>query len=313
MQKKTIIIVSAIVVVVIAATTTVLHFVHSREMNQLSSQVATLNSTLDAIGPIVTCYTVSAVTFPGQEISDDLIVKQSIPESLTNKTFAKKDDIVGKYSKVSISPGTPITTDMVMKDKILDSERDIDITANRWPIGLKVGDYVDLRITYPRGEDFIVLSHKRVMSMVNQTIKINASEEEQVLYQSALVDFYLSRGYGSDIYLTRYIEPGIQADAKVFYSIPTRIATVVAQDPNIVDKAQVSVAKNLRSTIDAARAKFGEGDPSGADVKGGRDELNGKVNSDYGVDATNKEKAAAEKDKSKDDSSLVTNLDQGVQ
>lgn len=313
MQKKTIIIVSAIVVVVIAATTTVLHFVHSREMNQLSSQVATLNSTLDAIGPIVTCYTVSAVTFPGQEIGEDLIVKQSIPESLTNKTFAKKEDIVGKYSKVSISPGTPITTDMVMKDKILDSERDIDITANRWPIGLKVGDYVDLRITYPRGEDFIVLSHKRVMSMVNQTIKINASEEEQVLYQSALVDFYLSRGYGSDIYLTRYIEPGIQADAKVFYSIPTRIATVVAQDPNIVDKAQVSVAKNLRSTIDAARAKFGEGDPSGADVKGGRDELNGKVNSDYGVDATNKEKAAAEKDKSKDDSSLVTNLDQGVQ
>lgn len=311
MQKKTIIVVSAVVIVTVIATTIVTHFIHKREMSQLSSQVATLNSTLDAIGPIVTCYTVKAVTFPGQEITEDIVDEQSIPKSLTNATFAKKDDIIGKYSKVAISPGTPITTDMVMSDKILDSERDIDITANRWPIGLKVGDYVDLRLTYPRGEDFIVLSHKRVMSMVDQTIKIHASEEEQVLYQAALVDFYLSRNYGSDMYLTKYIEPGIQADAKVFYSIPTRIATVVAQDPNIVDKAQVSVEKNLRSTIDAARSKFGDGDSSGSDIKGGRDELNSKVNSDYGVDETNKEKEKADKDN--DTSSLITNTGEGVQ
>ena len=146
-----------------AATFFVTNYFHNRETEQLTSQIATLNANLEAIGPIVTCYTVQSATFPGQEITEDLIVEQSIPSSFKNDSFATMEDLVGLYSKVAITPGTPITKDMVMSEKIVDSMREVDISGNRWPIGLKEGDYVDLRITYPRGEDFIVLSHKRVM------------------------------------------------------------------------------------------------------------------------------------------------------
>jgi hypothetical protein len=252
---------------------------------------------------------VQAETFPGQEITEGLIVEQSIPSSLKNDTFATWEDIVGLYSKIAITPGTPITKDMVMSEELIDSMRDVDITGNRWPIGLKVGDYVDLRLTYPRGEDFIVLTHKRVMNLVDQTIKVYLTEEEQHLYQAALVDFYLSRGYGSDLYLTKYIEPGLQADAGVYYSVPVRVATVVQQDPNIVDIAQVTVQGNLRATIDAARAKFDELDDSGALIKGGRDELNSRVNSDY--DLNKVEESKSEDDE--DDGVLITDVGEGVQ
>lgn len=174
-------------------------------------------------------------------------------------------------------------------------------------------DYVDLRITYPRGEDFIVLSHKRVMSITNQTLKVHMTEEEQHLYQAALVDFYLSRGYGSDLYLTKYVEPGIQGEAAVYYSVPSNIEAAVRKDPNIVDMAQVTVEGALRDMINAARAEFPDGDPSGSEIKGGRDELNGKVNSDFTIYEVEKEKKEQEASNGgNDSSSLITDVTQGV-
>ena len=44
-----------------------------------------------------------------------------------------------------------------MAEPIEDSTREYDIVANILPIGLKEGDYIDFRIVYPLGEDYIVL------------------------------------------------------------------------------------------------------------------------------------------------------------
>lgn len=314
-MKKKLIIVGVILGFVLSGVATffITNYFHNKETEQLTSQIATLNANLDAIGPIVTCYTVQSATFPGQEITEDLIVEQSIPSSFKNDSFATIEDLVGLYSKVAITPGTPITKDMVMSEEVIDSLREVDISGNRWPIGLKEGDYVDLRITYPRGEDFIVLSHKRVMSITEQTLKVHMTEEEQQLYQAALVDYYLSRGYGGDLYLTKYVEPGIQEDAAVYYSVPSNIEAVCRKDPNIIDLAQVTVENTLRDMINAARAEFPDGDSSGSEIKGGRDELNGKVNSDFSIYEVEEEKREKEEQNGEDgQSSLITDVNQGV-
>lgn len=314
-MKKKLIIVGVILGFVLSGVATffITNYFHNKETEQLTSQIATLNANLDAIGPIVTCYTVQSATFPGQEITEDLIVEQSIPSSFKNDSFATIEDLVGLYSKVAITPGTPITKDMVMSEEVIDSLREVDISGNRWPIGLKEGDYVDLRITYPRGEDFIVLSHKRVMSITEQTLKVHMTEEEQQLYQAALVDYYLSRGYGGDMYLTKYVEPGIQEDAAVYYSVPSNIEAVCRKDPNIIDLAQVTVENTLRDMINAARAEFPDGDSSGSEIKGGRDELNGKVNSDFSIYEVEEEKREKEEQNGEDgQSSLITDVNQGV-
>lgn len=315
-MKKAPIIIAVVVGILVSgvATFLVLNHFHNKETEQLASQIATLNANLEAIGSIEVCYTVRTGTFPGQEITEDLLVEQSIPSSLRNDSFATKADVVGLYSKVAITPGTPITKDMVMSEVLVDSTREVDISGNRWPIGLKEGDYVDLRITYPRGEDFIVLSHKRVMSITDQTLKVYMTEEEQQLYQAALVDFYLSRGYGSDLYLTKYIEPGIQAEAATYYSVPSNIEAICRKDPNIVDLAQVTVESTLRSLINAAREDFPDTDDSGSLLKGGRDELNGKVNSDFTAYEIEAEKKAQDtsSDSSGSSGSLITNVSAGV-
>ena len=314
-MKRTLIIIGVVLGIILSGVATffITNYFHNRETEQLTSQIASLNANLDAIGPIVTCYTVQSATFPGQEITEDLIVEQSIPSSFKNDTFASIEDLVGLYCKVAITPGTPITKDMVMQEEIIDSLREVDISGNRWPIGLKEGDYVDLRITYPRGEDFSVLSHKRIMSITEQTLKVHMTEEEQQLYQAALVDFYLSRSYGSDLYLTKYVEPGIQAEAGVYYSVPSNIESVVRSDPNIVDLAQVTVQANMRAMIEAARAEFPDGDSSGSEIKSGRDELNGKVNSDFSIYEVEKEKEEQAAQSGDDgQSSLITDVTSGV-
>lgn len=288
------------------------HF-HKQETEQLTSQIATLNANIEAIGPIETCYTVLEATYPGQEITASMLVAQSIPSSLKNDSFATADDIVGLYSKISITPGTPITKDMVMGETITDSLREIDLTVNRWPIGLRTGDYVDVRLTYPRGEDYIVLTHKRVMALNDQTLKLYLTEEEQALYQAALVDFYVSRSYGSDIYVTKYIEPGVQSAAEAYYSVPANIAAVMAINPNVVKDAMVSVDKALRDSINTSLTEFAGEDSSGTEIKAGRDELNAKVNSDFVAyeDEMERMEATAE-NADESDSGIITDIGSGV-
>jgi len=315
--KRVLIIIGIILGFVLSGVGTFLvsnHF-HNKETEQLSSQIATLNADLAAIGPIVTCYTVQAETYAGQEFTEELIIEQSIPSSFTNDSFPTREEILNHFSRVSITPGTPITDSLIMPDEpIPDSLREIDITGNRWPIGLKEGDYVDLRITYPRGEDFIVLSHKRVMSITDQTLKVHMTEEEQMLYQAALVDFYTTRTYGSDMYLTKYVEPGLQQSAATYYSVPRNIATMLTLNPNIVQEAEVALKQQMRELIELARAEFPDEDDSGGEIKGGRDELNSKVNSDYVIYEVEEEKEREEAESGGDDgqSSLITDVSLGV-
>lgn len=305
-----------VIAVFCGATFFVTNYFKEKKVENLTSQLATANAKIAEVGPIVPCYTVITATYAGQEITEDMVEEQSIPQSLKNDTFAEISDLVGMYCKVAITPGTPITKDMVMTEAISDTTREVDITGNRWPIGLVEGDYVDLRITYPRGEDFLILSHKRVMSITNRTLKIHMTEEEMHLYQAALVDFYLSSGYGSDLYLTKYVEPGIQKEAESYYSVPSNVAAIILKDPNIIDKAQVNTENTLRSAIETARRQFAQNDNSGSLISAGRNDLNSKANTDYVQDEAEREEARkeaekkAEQEAQQQQESLITNTDE---
>ena len=87
-MKKVLIIVGLVLGFALCAVATffVTNYFHNKETEQMTSQIATLNSNLEAIGPVVPCYTVQSATFPGQELTEDNIIKQSIPQNLKNDT-----------------------------------------------------------------------------------------------------------------------------------------------------------------------------------------------------------------------------------
>lgn len=271
---------------------------YTKELENQAARMAALEATLQDIGDIGTCYTVRTEVKPGTQLTEDLLEPQSIPMSFITEDFCELSDIIGTptytdengkehpatgyYAKTYITPGTPITKSLVMVEPIVDSLREIDLTANRWPIGLTEGDYVDLRLTYPYGEDFLVLSHKRVMSISEQTLKMHLTEEEQHIYGAALVDYYLGEQEGTDLYFTKYVEPGVQQPATTYYSIPANIAAICQLDPNIKDKAETSVKETLRNAQEKVDHPFSENESDIASfIAAGRARLNSMINSDY--------------------------------
>jgi hypothetical protein len=224
----------------------------SNVKERFQQELSVLQETIKSIGPFVDVYSVRSASKPGDEILDENLSLLQIPAAMINDTYILDPSLaVGKFYKVAVHPGTPLTSDLLMEEELVDSVREMDIIANTWPIGLQVGDYIDFEITYPFGENYVVLSHVRVSAINNGTIKAKLTSTERHLYGASLVDYFVRMDKGSSINMVKYTEPGIQLPAEVTYSVPKNILAVITQDPNVIDKVDTVLNSKRRSIIDA--------------------------------------------------------------
>lgn len=224
-------------------------------------EIELLNKTLDEIGPLQEVYTLRSDIEPGREIEEEDLETRRAPISfLTENYVLDPSEVVGRYYKVALTEGSPMLLDLAMDEEIdvFKTTREIDIVASVLPLGLAVGDYIDLRLTYPMGEDFIVLSHKRVSAINTEAVTISLKEDEIHLYQAALVDYILHKDKGAMLYMTEYIEPGVQDPSVVYYRVPDYILAVMKGDPNIDNPDKVDDEQNKEEReqlLDAATEK----------------------------------------------------------
>ena len=263
----------------------VMHMRTEKITEEFEGEIAQLTATLDALGPGVECYTVSEefsyhydYDTVGQVLTAEAITPITVPSSLVGEAYiTDTSQIIGKYCKVNIVPGTPITGDLLMSEWFDDTLRDVDITVNSRVVGMRVGDYVDIRITLPFGEDYVIFPHKRIQY-----------EEEWHLWQSATVDYYLNSQYGCRIYLTKYIEPGVQQAAVSYYAPSDRVYEIMRKDPNVVTEAltQMGVLHNNRGDLDELFNEFVDEtrdtiQTQGGLLSGGRSSWSSDVLTDY--------------------------------
>lgn len=252
---------SIIAIIVIAASVTVtngLQFfivskIDNKSRQKYESQILDLNTTLEEIGPLTDVWTVKkgiSKDIAGTTIMDGDLEKIKFPESAVQENFIMdKYDAVDKYYKVDLTYGTPLTNDMIMDTELDDTSREQDIVADVFPVGLKVGDYVDIRLLYPKGEDYVVVSHLRVDEINSDTVKVVMTEQQRLFYDSAYVENYINSQSGSLTYFAKYTEPGIQKEATVTYSVPQSIMTLLNNNPDIVTDIQNGVIN--RDVIDS--------------------------------------------------------------
>jgi hypothetical protein len=234
----------------------IVHHINKASADELNTQISDLSAQLAKYTPEITVYTPALELSAGQQFTQESLSPMQIPSIFAQPTYITDlSQIVGKYAKVALKHGTPVTNDLVMTTPLDDTTREVDITANRWNVGLKEGDFIDYRITLPYGEDYIVLSHLRVMQIVNNVIKVQLNESEIHRLNAALVDYYLHKHQGTDVYLLKYVEPGVQKPAVPYYAVPSNIEAVMQSDPNIINKAQATIFADSRYSIDAALAK----------------------------------------------------------
>lgn len=260
-------------------------FIHNSSTKQLNASISQLQATVNSYGQSVTCYTVASGVKAGDEITEASITTIQLPGTyVTSDYVTDSSNLIGQYFKVAVNPGCPILSNMVMNYPLSDDTREHDVMLDSWPVGIAVGDYVDIRITMPYGMDYNVIPHVRIEQVNENTCKMNLSELDWHRYKGACMDYALNKGYGCTIYAAKYVEPGAQKEAIPYYAVPSNIAKLLQYDPNIMDKDEAGSLDAWRASIEELLVIFRDEDDT-VDEDGARfaeqvSQYNEAVNSD---------------------------------
>lgn len=212
-------------------------------------------------GVLTYAYRLKADVKSGEEITADkveeILVKDKVVpagafpsriKTADGKDWTQTAFPTGYKSKLDLNAGTILANSLVYEGE----ERTNDLRYAEYnmlmlPTTLQVGTYIDIRITFPNGQDFIVASKKQVKSILGNTIGIELSEEEILMMESAIVEAYIMKS--SKIYAIQYVEPGNQEAAVETYTPTDEVKNLITINPNIKNEAR----QDLLNRFDTSR------------------------------------------------------------
>ena len=147
-------------------------------------------------------------------------------------------------AKINMDKNSVITLDMVAKsdEKTTNDLRKVEYNMLVLPTQIQTGEYVDIRLSLPSGQDYIVVSKKQVeIPQINgvdseDTIWLKLTEDEIITMNSAIVDAY--KTIGSTLKVVTYTEAGMQDAATPTYVPTGDVMQLINSDPNIIQKAK---------------------------------------------------------------------------
>lgn len=190
-----------------------LFLVHNKkqkeEIEALKVQAATvkkyvLNKSL-AEGDIIT---------PEDLIAVD-VKAESAPSDSYDGIAASLSKITNRRLIIDAEAKTIVTNSMLFAEA--EDEPTLDARLQEFnmitlPSDLDVGDYIDIRITFPNGEDYLVVSGKEIKSLGktsdSNTIFVELDEEEIIRTTAAIIESYMTNG--SEVYANKYVKPNTQ-------------------------------------------------------------------------------------------------------
>lgn len=206
----------------------------------------------------------------GEVLTDKMITSRTIPIDLMEGLTLEKESIVGKALKLNSKKGSILTENLLYEGEALSD--DLRIHNYNFVVlteHLVSGDYIDVRISFADGSDYIVLSKKKILeiSLYNQEEQQNNSlwlqmtEEEILRMSSAVVDSYLNEG--CSIYAIEYVAE-TQNGAIVNYPVNQVVERLIESDPNIVTRAENVVAMRNRKQLEQDMQSYKEEENSSA-------------------------------------------------
>ena len=204
-------------------------------------------------GTATKAYALNRDVKSGQEITADMLspintYSNLIPQNYIDSTILTSVESGKKVvAKVDLYKNTILTASTVTTEEntVTKDVRTMEYNMLTLPINLTIGDYVDIRITDPDGQDFIVIAKKEIKNIQGNTVTFDMSEADIVMLNSAIVESYIMKA--SNIYIAKYVEPGMQEKAANTYVPTAEVIRLIETDSNIV-----STAKNeLTSRFDA--------------------------------------------------------------
>ncbi len=185
----------------------------------------------------------------GETVSQDKLKKEKVYSSQPQDSYITKEDI-GKLSLIDIAAETQILTSMVTDNMVSPRLREMEYEVITLNSNIVSNDTVDVRIVYPNGESFVVLSKKVVKGIEpGSAICYLWLDEDEILRMSAaIVDAVLYTG--SRLITSKYIKPTIQEASRVTYIPNIAILTLLESDPNILEKSSQELSKDVRKSLE---------------------------------------------------------------
>lgn len=182
------------------------------------------------------------------------VIRQEIYTGLEPDFYITENDL-GSTAIVDMNTDTPIMKNMITSLYINHDTREYELSAVHLMLDQKPNDMVDIRISYPNGEDYLVLPKKKVTSIVldSSIFHTYLNEEEILRYTSAVVDAYTMTG--ARLYTTRYVEGNIQNEGVPNYLVKPETMDLMSTDPNITTLAQKTL--NLAARLDMEQRMSG--------------------------------------------------------
>jgi hypothetical protein len=181
---------------------------------------------------------------PSMIISEDDFLWMDEDGNIEERIDPETGSILEKtmIMKVAVPAGTIVTKDMIVEasEETQDDERIMEYNMIVLPSQLENGDYVDIRLSLPTGENFIVVSKERVVSTTQTGLWLKLNQEQILTLENAIVENYQING--SKLFATQYKEPGIQNPAEITYPVSDNIRSLINADPNILDEAKYALA-----------------------------------------------------------------------
>ena len=212
-------------------------------------QVYVLNTDIMS-GQVITSDMLEMKTIDGSAIPANAITpvdvdnKGTVVDESTGNVIRKLDVV----TKIDLKPGTILTSEMIATADELSSDlRRLEYNVVQFPSQLQTGDFIDIRLRLPSGEDYIVVSHKEVEIPVvdgidsENTMIIKMNEVETLTMSSAIIEAYIAEG--SYLYATRYVDAGMQEAATPTYLPSDSVINLMNKDPNCANEAKQELFK----------------------------------------------------------------------
>ena len=199
----------------------------------------------------------------GEEVTRDSFKTEVVQTTMDTTQIIEEDDFkfkddktgdtIEKYSedgtqlqkklvmKVGVPANSIVTKDMVAEvdGQATDDQRIQEYNMIILPSELRNGDYVDIRVRFPKGQDYIVVAKKKIEQCTADTIWVKLTEEEILSLGNAIVESYTAEG--TKLYATTYTEPGLQNAATPTYAVSEDVLKLINTDPNIRETARTAL------------------------------------------------------------------------
>jgi len=192
----------------------------------------------------------TAKTIPaGVSLKADDLKAVPMPVSLVPPgVITDRESIIGKNAKIELASGMLLLSSLLYEGQPIPKDLRIqEFQVIQLPSNLKPNQYIDVRIGFPTGEDFVLLSKKKVQELSGTVVWLELNEMDILQTSSAIIDAYLQ---GARLYALPYIEPGLQEAAVVNYPANQKVLNLMAVDPNLLETAKIELARALRQTLD---------------------------------------------------------------